>query len=220
MGFKIAKMGEKMNKFKEKVMIELFANHKMQVLLDNGINRHLKFENPESHLYWFELISWKDGLTICGDFGSYTFRRDNTKDMFSLFRWVNVNMSYWAEKVVSVDASSPLTIFSMEAAKEALIYRFENGFINDKINADEMNETEAEIKLEKFKKFIEDDFVEYYYSCEKDIIDSFEEFEFDGEIVELRLDEFDAQDFCGRYKLCCTAIQWAINKYDAEEKRM
>jgi hypothetical protein len=80
------------------------ASHRMEVLLDNGIYRHLKFRNapPNSWNAWFELVTWPGSLAIHGDMGSWTFAR--TPDMFEFFRsceGLRINASYWCEKVQS-----------------------------------------------------------------------------------------------------------------------
>jgi len=78
------------------------ASHRMEVLLDNGVYRHLKFRNtpPNSWNQWFELVTWPGSLAIHGDMGSWTFSR--TPDMFDFFRssdQLRINASYWCEKV-------------------------------------------------------------------------------------------------------------------------
>ena len=51
------------------------AAHQMEVLRDDGVNRHLRFKNPESSAYWFEIITWPGTLCIDGDMGTFVFRR-------------------------------------------------------------------------------------------------------------------------------------------------
>jgi len=44
------------------------ASHRMEVLLDSGVYRHLKFRNapPNSWNAWFELVTWPGSLAIHG----------------------------------------------------------------------------------------------------------------------------------------------------------
>ena len=91
------------------------AKHRMTVLHDDGLYRHLRF--TEMHLcndaewrttngfYWFDLITWPGSLTINGDCGTYTFSR--ITDMFEFFRGYGINPQYWAEKVQGETRSSP-----------------------------------------------------------------------------------------------------------------
>jgi hypothetical protein len=88
----------------EKMTAEHFlrdiANHKMTVRLDNGIYRHLEFRQAtNSWNLWFGIVTWPGYLTICGDMGTWTFRR--LEDMFGFFRdkKLRINADYWAEKL-------------------------------------------------------------------------------------------------------------------------
>jgi hypothetical protein len=73
------------------------ADHKMTVLHEDGLYRHLRFR-ADGSLVGFDLITWPGSLTIQGGHGTYTFRRET--DMFGFFRASNgVNVDYWAEKL-------------------------------------------------------------------------------------------------------------------------
>lgn len=84
------------------------ADHKMTVLHDDGLYRHLRFQQQvwrpplsrplKSSFYWFDLITIPGALIFQGDGDSFHFRR--VEDMFEFFRGHRVNPSYWAEKVV------------------------------------------------------------------------------------------------------------------------
>lgn len=85
------------------------ANHKMTILRDDGLYRHLRFirwvttkdgKQSSTSAYWFDLVTWPGALAINGDMGSYMFSR--TEDMFGFFRpqlGDNPNPGYWAEKI-------------------------------------------------------------------------------------------------------------------------
>lgn len=86
------------------------AAHQMEVLRDDGVNRHLRFKNPESNAYWFDIITWPGTLCVDGDMGTFVFRR--LHDMFVFFRTdqehydrtgradkLAINPSYWDEKL-------------------------------------------------------------------------------------------------------------------------
>lgn len=77
------------------------AEHKMTVLHDNGLYRHLRFKAPNSSMYWFDLVTFPGGLLFQGDGQTFTFNR--TEDMFEFFRGPvgRTNPGYWAEKVTS-----------------------------------------------------------------------------------------------------------------------
>lgn len=79
------------------------AEHEMTIMLDtstaHGLYRHLRFANPDSFEYWWELVTWPGSLAVRGDMGGdWIFTR--TPDMFRFFRSSGdrINPSYWANK--------------------------------------------------------------------------------------------------------------------------
>ena len=97
------KRGEIMTKNAQYVLerfMEDTAHHKMEVLIDNGLYRHLKFTNNGSSIYRFDIHTWPGFLCVCGDMGTYVFQR--LDDMFEFFRstdaTLRINPHYWAEK--------------------------------------------------------------------------------------------------------------------------
>lgn len=43
------------------------ADHRMHVLLDQGIHRHLRFQQPHSSVYWFDVVTFPGGLCYTGE---------------------------------------------------------------------------------------------------------------------------------------------------------
>lgn len=85
------------------------ANHQMTVLHDDGYYRHLRFANPDSSLYWYEITTTPGQLVFSGDGESYAFRL--AQDMFEMFRQSaaasgDINPQYWAEKCRTGNARS------------------------------------------------------------------------------------------------------------------
>lgn len=85
------------------------AAHQMQVLRNDGLHRHIRFQQPEhAWLNRFDLITWPGHLCITGDCDTYVFAR--LADMFAFFRHdganaagrpLYINESYWAEKLIA-----------------------------------------------------------------------------------------------------------------------
>lgn len=81
----------------------------MEVLMDNGLYRHLKFTNNGSSVYRFDIHTWPGYLAVSGDMGSWMFSR--ITDMFEFFiideRDFNhkhvINPGYWGEKLTAMD---------------------------------------------------------------------------------------------------------------------
>lgn len=82
------------------------ADHKMTVLHEDGLYRHVRFENPQyGAIYRFDLITWPHGLLIRGDGPNFAFSLYPTRDLFDMFRRTarvgQINAGYWDEKVVA-----------------------------------------------------------------------------------------------------------------------
>lgn len=84
--------------------IKNLVTHKMKVLQDDGLRRHLSFRREDGRFtYSFDLVTWPDYLCITGDMGCYVFSR--IEDMFEFFYEPGmsdgINPNYWAEKLKS-----------------------------------------------------------------------------------------------------------------------
>lgn len=85
--------------------------HKLEVLHNEGLYRHLRMKHPTRSEYWYDVITWPGSLTVRGDYGeAYVFTR--ATDMFEFFGHelyrggsFSINPQYWAEKLSSHDVS-------------------------------------------------------------------------------------------------------------------
>lgn len=87
------------------------ADHKMEVVIDQGLHRHLRFRKPGTGVYGFDIVTWPGYLAISGDMGEAMFTR--LPDMLKFFRetpdlhdnhgGLYINSDYWAEKCVAND---------------------------------------------------------------------------------------------------------------------
>jgi len=98
----------------EEQFLRNVVDHQMTVIRDDGVNRHIRFKQPDSGNMHFDLITWPGHLCYTGDMGTYVFQR--TTDMFEFFRQdraynekrgrkLSINLSYWTEKLVAVDGN-------------------------------------------------------------------------------------------------------------------
>lgn len=98
------------------------AGHRMIVRHDQGLYRHLVFEQREDS--WnnrFELITTPGTLTIVGDRGGHIFRR--LTDMFQFFRSNpdrphRIDVGYWAEK--TPDHGRSVKVYSEELTRQLI----------------------------------------------------------------------------------------------------
>jgi hypothetical protein len=89
--------------------LEDVKDHELTIIHDEGLNRHIRMKRPQSSSYYYDIITWNGYLTICGDMGTYVFRR--IEDMFQFFQMddndfnksktepLSINPGYWGEKL-------------------------------------------------------------------------------------------------------------------------
>lgn len=96
-----------MSEEREKVLTRFVrdvADHRLQVIREDGLYRHLRFKRPGSSAYYFDLVTWPGYLAVTGDMGTWTFSR--ISDMFEFFTDAHfgrresflINPGYWSEK--------------------------------------------------------------------------------------------------------------------------
>ncbi|STU51511.1 Uncharacterised protein [Klebsiella pneumoniae] len=59
------------------------AFHRLEIIRDDGLYRHLRMQQPETSCYYYDVITWPGYLTVTGDMGTWTFSR--IADMFDFF---------------------------------------------------------------------------------------------------------------------------------------
>lgn len=130
------------------------TKHKIEVVLDQGVHRHLRFNNGSIYDS-FEIITYPGYLTIVGDRGSYTFQR--TKDMFTFFRGRNINPGYWGEKLESYGTNFGYKEYDSDYAKESIKEYINDYYIENMKEELLILKTTAEDYLENKKEELEAD---------------------------------------------------------------
>jgi hypothetical protein len=176
------------------------AKHKLTVLHDDGLYRHLRFAQPRpaSSMYWFDLITWPGSVTVRGDIGeSYTFSR--LPDMFEFFRGRvgSINPGYWSEKLDG-HRDSARTYSEEVFAQVVWTYVREGG--------------EGRRGL---AKAVQRDIFDTGYCCDEQTArDALECFEYEGFKVH-DVWELSFHDFTWEFLWACHGIVWGIAQYDA-----
>lgn len=95
------------------------AEHRLTVIRDDGLYRHLRLQRPGTSCYYYDVITWPGYLTVTGDMGTWTFCR--THDMFRFFGgWTGeINTGYWAEKLEAGAGRSGSDLLAREYDHEA-----------------------------------------------------------------------------------------------------
>lgn len=181
--------------------------HQLTVLLDSGVYRHLRFRQPGTYCYGFDIVTYPGYLCYSGDMGTYVFSR--LPDMFEFFRHDRPNPDYWAEKCVSKSRHEGLREYSEELGKRA-VARVAHEFARSR-----------ELVGEDRKAFF-GEVREEVWTCTEDhrgLIDAAMRFRFQigsklfypfPDFYEHRMEEWTFH-----FLWCCHALPWAIAQYDA-----
>lgn len=195
------------------------ANHKMTVLKDDGLYRHLRFKKEGNSCYWFDIITWPGCLTINGDMGTYTFARN--EDMFGFFRTDKgeINPGYWAEKLLVGSGSGrdmaeqfDADKFERETKRIIVEWMRENrDFISKEDRRELWGNFQTDVLDEENERMLE---AAYGFQFRFDAMhknheeDGPEEFQFQD------LWEYNFKEWTTHYLWNLHAIVWAIKQYD------
>lgn len=183
----------------EAEFLRTIGDHKMVVLFDNGLMRHLRFSDG-SFNRWFEIITWAGKLAISGDMGAFVFSR--VEDMFTFFRGeqegsLKINPGYWAEKCIAQDRHG-LRRFDPDYFKA----RIHEWLQDSDISVDCWEEIQAEVLSQADEG-------------EEVAMRSAIEFRSEDGFVFQDFWEADCKVHTYHYLWCLYAIVWGIRQYDA-----
>jgi len=186
----------------EKRFVVDVSEHVLTVCADYALHKHLLFKAPGDSAFWFEFITWPGGLTVSGDMGTFTFRRE--QDMLRFFEGsAGIDLRYWAEKV---QGSSGVETYSERLFREHVQQDYEE-HIQDDPGASHLHElweqiTESVLDLASYG--------------EREAMDAAMNFRGAGSF---RFDdawEWCIRDYTYRFVWVCLAIRWGIAKYRTE----
>lgn len=167
------------------------ATHRMTVIRDDGIYRHLRFRRPDTNCYSFDILTWPGYLAYVGDMGDYVFQR--TEDMFEFFRHDRINPGYWAEKIQAA-CQSGVREYSEDMAREWVRQSVKESSASDEIKA-----TADDIAYDEGADNVYRQLRDHEHS--EDLFYGWSEASF--------------KDYTWNYIWCCLALVWAIKQYDA-----
>lgn len=212
-------------KLSEATFLEDVQDHKMIVLRDDGVYRHIRFKAPDTGRMHFDLVTWPGYLAYSGDMGCYVFSR--TRDMFEFFRsdrsyakrterQLCVNHNYWSEKIQSKDRDG-VEEFSEEkfttAVMECLVSWIRqhaklttkeerrdlwDAVIDEVINADgDSGGYRKQAAAHDFYRQVND---------------------LSGNFSLCDFWETDCREYTHRFQWCCFALAWGIELYDTQKE--
>ena len=185
------------------------AAHKMSIIRDDGIYRHIRFQKPGTMCMHFDILTWPGYLCYTGDMGTYVFRR--LPDMIDFFRRdkgrerFRIDFRYWAEKVEADDKQGRITEWSAEAFKASVREYFDQSVY------DMEDDKKADLWDDIYDRVISpaDESEHHAWTA-------LHEFEHDGfQFVDW---ERDCRVWTHRFIWCCHAIEWAVETYETSKR--
>lgn len=190
--------------------------HKMKILNDIDLYKHIKFRNPHSIYKQFEILTSPYNLLFTTRNGSFVFQ--GVEDMFDLFRTYRIDEplaiapSYWSEKLVASDCTTKdlsHLMFDSDKFKSHIQQKLTQWKENVNLSNEDKKRLDKEINheiyknLNGFNKFTAfkavEDFTFYYQDTYLKFYDIF---------------EWDCDTYTPTYLWCCYAIVWAIIQYE------
>ena len=210
------------NKPTQESFLKDISNHDLEILLDNGVYRHLRFKKKDSNIMWFDLTTWPGFLCFSGDMGCFVFQR--LTDMFEFFRTDRkINPSYWSEKVQAVYHSGYSNDYKHFSAKK--FAEKVNEYVNDYIKDNYISEIES-IKLkENINNYVLYDLEnDNEYDLRRNLSNfSTKVFDIDGVPLIFEFQdswEWNFYEYTYHFLWCCYALIWGIKKYDERKGKV
>lgn len=209
-------------------------SHEMIVLRDDGVNRHIRFKRPGTGCYHFDLITWPGYLCYTGDMGTFVFCR--TTDMFEFFRTdrkysgrgeLAINLDYWGEKLVAVDANGANSVGKAKSFDEDKFTRVINEYRVGWMRRAKEDGTLDKAERRKLWEQVQEEVLDRVGDGEHYAQTAAHEFNFRKDPYDYSrrqpewyfedLFEHDFTDYTHSFVWCCYALAWGISKYDAEQ---
>ena len=207
----------------EETFLNSVDKHRMIVLKNDGLYRHVKFAEPGTNIYRFDLVTWPGHLVITGDLQDYHFSR--LPDMFQFFRdnpdrpHLRINPDYWSQKLVGGHGHQVAEQYSFQAFKESLVQQFwwSREYIPEGMRAEVWRSIKEEIlddyevqesKDAAYRAASEYQFVHYPPRGPRRVL-----FQFD-DVYEWRFTEWD-----WHFLISLHAIVWGIVQWDTREHK-
>jgi len=205
-----------MNNLTEKRFLDCVKNHKLTILKDEGVYRHIRMKDPKDYNQYYEIITYSGGLLYRGDMGDYVFER--IEDMFNFFAdginddgSIKINEGYWAEKCVA--HGSGIEEFNYDLFQKAVKDRFEDYYENSEDDVDDIDEKQCVWEEIENQLFTEDN-----CGSETLCLNSVWNFDSDYNVERLFEDFFEhnLSEYTYHFQWCLYAIVYAIKEYRKE----
>lgn len=194
-------------------------DHETTIIRDDGNYRHIRFKQPGTSIWWFDLVTWPGHLVITGDLQDYHFAR--TDDMFDFFRRNGyadgINPDYWGEKLRG-PGNHTHRVFSPDRFKRHVYEYFREWCAcNDGPHAPLWHAIRQEVLTDEYGEVGDENrahqlLTEFQFTVYPPGSRS-TTFEFTDSW------EWDLRDHDWHYLISCHAIVWGITQYDRARAR-
>lgn len=180
------------------------AEHKLTIVHNEGVHRHLTFRRADTINRYFNLTTWPGYLSISGDMGCYVFAR--LPDMFEFFReGKSINPGYWGEKLQAIARHEGYREFSLERYREAIVSDFREAYPFGTPG-----------RLAAWQHMRDDLLLWNEPSTVSEAITAAENYRTeDGESLFTEYWDRTLEDYTTHFIWCCWAVKWGIEQYDA-----
>ncbi|HDV8244856.1 TPA: hypothetical protein RJ953_004008 [Enterobacter hormaechei] len=196
------------------------AEHRLNVIRDDGLYRHLRLQRPGTSCYYYDVITWPGYLTVVGDMGTWTFSR--IADMFEFFGgWTGrTNTGYWSEKLEAGAGRSGCELLAKEYDHDAFCESLKSSmreYLEDDAEADEDEDWNYEDTEDSDKAKVREavrELCRAHFSNENEAYQAVSEADWP--------EQWSSQDVCygltfktytSHFRWILFAITWAISKY-------
>jgi hypothetical protein len=183
--------------------------HEMTVLRDDGLYRHLRFQEPGSSFYWYDIVTWPGRLVICGDAGDWMFAR--IPDMFEFFMGrsgsTGINPRYWAQKLQAPKGWSGAQAYEFDTFT-ALVREW----LEDEV--EQVDDPDA-LRAAVQERILDDPDGGAYHD-ESEALRRLRDFQHNGRGIQDAWD-WDLREYDWSFLWCCWAIVEGIQQYRATQ---
>jgi hypothetical protein len=213
----------------EEMFLKDIASHEMHVLREDGVYRHVRFKRQGTMCYHFDLITWPGYLCYTGDMGTYVFSR--LTDMFEFFRMdkrdfnyypdrqLQINLSYWSEKLEAVSGTrhhARAKEFDKDEFRR-VINEYRVSWIKHEARYDGLNKEERRELWEAVEDEVLSRIDDGEHACQQAAYDFYYRNDTTGEAFCFQdIFDHDFTKYTHQFIWCCYALAWGISKYDTE----
>lgn len=200
-----------MQQSREQQFLRDVENHSLEILHDQGLYRHLRFNSADVTANYFEIMTWENHLSLTGEAGSFVFSAK--KDMFAFFRrgdgGITINPAYCSDKLISIDQNIKFRHFDPQKFIDQVTLQF--------ILWSDQNNDLAEPTIKAVWDEIETKVIAAVAEGQAQAYQAVKNFQHDAFQFEELL-EVNTYTHNAKYLWCLYAICWGIQQYDNKQQ--